>query len=215
LRALQERSVRPVGSDTEVPFDTRIIAATHRDLEAEVAAKRFREDLYYRIHVVQIEVPPLRRRPEDIPALATHFLRRAAKRENRGAVALSPDVARVLLDYDWPGNVRELENCMDRAVALARHDQVSAADLPERIRTFRPLEPLPVIGDAPERILSLEELERRYILHALKLLQGNRVRAAELLGLDRRTLSRRLDKYLREAPSSDTLPADSASATHS
>jgi two-component system, NtrC family, response regulator HydG len=208
LRALQERTVRPVGSDHEVPFDTRVVAATHRDLDAQVAERTFREDLYYRIHVVRIEVPPLRSRTEDVLPLATHFLRKTAERDGRPPIALSPEAARVLLDYDWPGNVRELENCLERATALARDGQVVPADLPERIRSFRPADSLPVDEVASDEILPLEELERRYILRALRILNGNGIRAAMLLGVDRRTLSRRLKRYAIDADGI-LLPTDS------
>jgi two-component system response regulator HydG len=194
LRALQERKVRPVGSNEERPFDARILAATHRDLEADVASGRFREDLYYRINVVKIQVPPLRARPTDILALAAHFLRSAAEKSKKGDMILSPQVASLLLAYDWPGNVRELENCIDRAVALARLDHISAEDLPDKITSGRsPTTARP--AEDSEEILTLDELDRRYIARALKLLDGNKARAATLLGLDRRTLYRRLEKY--------------------
>ncbi len=194
LRALQERSVRPIGGSSDVPFDTRVIAATHRDLEGEIAAKRFREDLYYRINVVKIDVPSLRERSTDILPLATHFLTRAAQRQRKGEMKLSPQVASLLLAYDWPGNVRELENCIERAVALARFDHLSNEDLPEKIGAHRPHRVAAVVDDT-EETLPLEEVERRYILRVLKLLDGNKSRAAELLGLDRRTLYRRLERY--------------------
>ena len=194
LRALQERTIRPVGSNNDVPFDTRVIAATHRDLESEIEAKRFREDLFYRINVVKIDVPALRDRGGDILVLATHFLKRAAARLRRPELKISPPVASLLLAYNWPGNVRELENCLERASALAHFDHISAEDLPEKIRTYRP-DRFVLSADEPAEILPLEEIERRYILRALKLLDGNKSRAADLLGLDRRTLYRRLDKY--------------------
>ena len=197
LRALQERKVRPVGGNTEMPFDARVIAATHRDLESEVDQKRFRQDLFYRINVVRIDVPPLRERTTDILMLATHFLAKSAERGNKGMMALSPQVAAPLLAYDWPGNVRELENCMERAVALARFDHISAEDLPEKILSYRP-DRFVLSADDPGEILSLEEVDRRYIVRAVKLLDGNKSRAAELLGLDRRTLYRRLEKYERD-----------------
>ncbi len=194
LRALQERTVRPVGGNVEIPFDTRIVTATHRDLESECKAQRFREDLYYRINVVKVPVPPLRDRGNDIMLLATWFLKRACQRSGREEIGLSPQVAGLLLSYEWPGNVRELENCMERAVALARLSHVSAEDLPEKIRTFSPNRVV-LSAETEEEILSLEELERRYILRALKILNGNRSRAATLLGMDRRTLYRRLETY--------------------
>jgi two-component system response regulator HydG len=207
LRALQERMVRPVGSNQEIAFDARIVAATHRDLEGECNAKRFREDLYYRINVVKIAVPPLRDRGNDILLLATHFLKASrvdrtalradapsGERPQREDIHLSPAVATLLLNYDWPGNVRELENCIERAVALARFSELSADDLPDKVRSFSPKR-FVLSADTEEEILSLDELERRYILRALKILGGNRSRAATLLGLDRRTLYRRLEKY--------------------
>jgi two-component system response regulator HydG len=194
LRALQERKIRPVGSNEERSFDARILAATHRDLEADVAANRFREDLYYRINVVKIQVPPLRARAADILALATHFLQRAAERTKKGKMILSPQVAALLLAYEWPGNVRELENTIERAVALAQLNHLSAEDLPEKIASSRSASLLPPTGE-PDEILTLDEIDRRYIDRAIKLLDGNKARAATMLGLDRRTLYRRLEKY--------------------
>jgi DNA-binding NtrC family response regulator len=194
LRALQERVVRPVGSNTEVPFDTRIVAATHRDLETDIANGKFREDLYYRINVVKITAPPLRERGNDVLLLASHFLAQTSQRCRKEAMGLSPQVASLLLAYEWPGNVRELENCIERAVALARFNSISAEDLPERIRTFAPKQ-FSVVSEGGQEILPLDEIERRYILRALSLLDGNRSRAASLLGVDRRTLYRKLERY--------------------
>jgi two-component system, NtrC family, response regulator HydG len=194
LRALQERTVRPVGSNTEVPFDARIVAATHRDLESEAHERRFRQDLYYRINVVRIDVPPLRERGADVLSLAAHFLGKFGKRANRPAVALSTQVAERLLAYDWPGNVRELENCMERAVALARFDQVTIDDLPQKVRAYR-ADRFLVSADQADEIVSLEELERRYIMRVIGLVDHNKSRAAQLLGLDRRTLYRKLERY--------------------
>jgi DNA-binding NtrC family response regulator len=197
LRALQERKVRPVGSNMDVAFDTRIVAATHRNLEAEIQAHRFREDLFYRINVVKIDVPPLRERGDDVLSLATSILHRASERLQKAEIKISPQVAALFLAYNWPGNVRELENCLERATALARFDHLSPEDLPEKIRMYKPGKPDPVVQpiEEPAEILPLEEIERRYILRALKLLEGNKTRAAELLNLDRRTLYRRLDSY--------------------
>jgi len=198
LRALQERTIRPVGSNEERPFDARILAATNRDLEAEVVAKRFREDLFYRINVVKIEVPSLHARGGDILALATHFLRRASEKAKKGDMFLSPQVAAPLLAYDWPGNVRELENCIERAVALARLDHLSVEDLPDKVVSHRSA-PFVLSEGQNGEILTLEEVDRCYIARALKLLDGNKSRAAELLGVDRRTLYRRLEKYEHDA----------------
>ena len=129
LRALQERVVRPLGASTELTFDARIVTATNRDLEREIDEKRFRQDLFYRINVVKIAVPPLRERGRDVLILASHFLDKFAERAHKGPMALSPEVAAPLLAYPWPGNVRELENSLERAVALARLDHISAEDL--------------------------------------------------------------------------------------
>jgi two-component system response regulator HydG len=194
LRALQERKVRPVGANTEVEFDSRIVAATHRDLDADVQQGRFRQDLFYRINVVRIDVPPLRERGSDVLKLAGFFLERAASRSTKGKLELSPQVAERLLAYDWPGNVRELENCIERAVALARFNHLTVEDLPEKIRAYRADRFVMSANDAQE-IVSIDELERRYILRVIKLLGGNKARAAQLLGLDRRTLYRKLERY--------------------
>jgi len=194
LRALEERTVRPIGSNEEVPFDTRVVAASHRDLEAEVAARRFREDLLGRINVVQIEVPPLRERTGDVLKLANYFLRRSAERGHKGEMVLPPVVAERLLAYDWPGNVRELENCMEHAVALARFSHIGIDDLPPRLRAQRTGRLVMPTDDTGE-IVPLEELERRYITRVVKLLEGNKSRAAHALGLDRRTLHRKLERY--------------------
>jgi DNA-binding NtrC family response regulator len=199
LRALQERVVRPVGADTEQSFNARIITATHRDLDDDVAKGRFRQDLFYRINVVSIPVPPLRERGSDVLKLASAFLQKSADRTGQSVRHLSPPVAERLLAYDWPGNVRELENCVERAVALARFNELTLEDLPERIRSYRP-DHFVMTADQVEEIISLDELGRRYIARALKLLNGNKARAAQLLGLDRRTLYRRLGKYSASTP---------------
>jgi two-component system response regulator HydG len=194
LRALQERQVRPVGSNDEVAFDARLITATNRDLEVEVGERRFREDLYYRINVVTVDLPPLRDRAGDILLLAQHFLDRATRAANKGALTFNPSAAEKLMAYAWPGNVRELENCVERAVALARFDQITVDDLPEKVRAYRP-DQLVVSAEDRTSIVSLEELERRYVLQVLRVVGGNKSQAAQLLGLDRRTLYRKLDHY--------------------
>ena len=194
LRVLQERKVRPVGASAEIAFDARILAATNRDLESEVEKGRFREDLYYRLNVVEIHVPPLRSRGNDILLLAQHFIDALNERMNKGVQGLSSEVARKLLDYDWPGNVRELENAMERAVALTRFERINVEDLPERIRSYESTRIQAVDVDT-DQILTLEELEKRYIGRVLKAVGGNKTRASRLLGLDRRTLYRKLDRY--------------------
>jgi two-component system response regulator HydG len=193
LRVLQEKTVRPVGSAVERAFDVRILVATHRELEAEIVAKRFRADLYYRVNVVRIRVPPLRAREGDVLVLATHFLKREAANRARGEMKLSPRVASLLQSHSWPGNVRELKNCVARAVALARLDHVSAEDLPERMVARHPTSfALPAKDSV---ILTLDEFDRRYTERAMSLLAGDTSRVAEVLGFDRRTLCRRLEKY--------------------
>ena len=194
LRALQERTVRPVGSDKEFPYDARVITASNRDLETEVAERRFREDLFYRINVLRIEVPPLRVRGNDVLLLAQYFLGQFSQQTAKSVIGLSPPVAEKLLAYSWPGNIRELQNCIERAVAFTRFAELSVDDLPEKIRGYRSSE-LGVPGLGPDEVLTMDEVERRYITRVLKQLDGNKTLAAELLGLDRRTLYRKLERW--------------------
>jgi len=193
LRALQERTVRPVGGDRELPFDARVIAATHQELDALVEAKTFREDLFYRIAVVIVPVPTLRERSDDVLVLAQHFLTRFVDRFGKRVVGFHPSAIARMAAYSWPGNVRELENCVERAVALTRGDTITVDDLPERIRTFQPERPLAAPEEATE-MMTLSELEHRYLQRVLSLVGGNKSRAARVLGLDRRTLYRMLDR---------------------
>jgi two-component system, NtrC family, response regulator HydG len=192
LRVLQERKVRPVGSDEEIEFECRVVVATNRDLEAEVAAKRFREDLYHRINVVGIPVPALRERGPDILELAKFFLERICRRANRATIAISPAAAQKLASYDWPGNVRELENSMERAVALARNNAIEVEDLPAKILSYEP-SAFVVASDAPQEMITIDEMERRYVRAVLAAVQGNKTHAARILGIDRRSLYRRLE----------------------
>ena len=191
LRALQERKVRPLGATQEIPFDARIVTATNRDLEAEVNSKRFREDLFYRINVVRVDVPPLRRRGNDALLLAQFFLQRAAERSGKSVSRLGRAVAEHIMGYDWPGNVRELENCMERAVALARFDEITIDDLPAKIREHRPTE-VYAESDDPKQLPSMDVVEERYIRKVLAAVGGNKTLAAKVLGFDRRTLYRKL-----------------------
>jgi two-component system response regulator HydG len=197
LRVLQERRVRPVGADEELAVDVRVVAATNRDLETEIEEHRFRRDLYYRINVVEIELPPLRARHGDIVLLAQHFLERAAARIRRPVAGVSQSAARKLIEYDWPGNVRELENCMERAVALTRFTEITTDDLPERIRDHSSKR-LVLAGDDPNELLSLAEMEHRYIRRVLASVGGNKSPAARVLGVDRRSLYRWLNTERRE-----------------
>ena len=211
LRALQERTVRPVGGDQEQPFDARIIAATNRDLETEVEERRFREDLFYRINVVRVHVPPLRARGSDILLLAQHFLERYAAQSRRPVVGMTSATADKLLSYPWPGNVRELQNCIERAVALAQFDQIGVDDLPEKIKDYKTAR-ISIESNDPAELLPMDEVERRYILKVLEAVGGNKTLAAQVLGFDRRTLYRKLERVRDPAgrehrtPSSDRIP---------
>ncbi|MGN6109672.1 MAG: sigma-54-dependent transcriptional regulator [Kofleriaceae bacterium] len=193
LRALQERKVRPVGSEAEVTIDVRLVAATNRDLEEMVEDKRFREDLYYRINVIHIPLPPLRARGGDVLMLAHHLLRHYAAVFDKKVVGLSAAAAERMLTYDWPGNVRELGNCLERAVALANFEEIQVEDLPDKIRSSR--RNVALSGtDVPE-LLTLEEIERRHVLRVLEACNRNRTDAAKMLGLDRKTLYRKLLRW--------------------
>jgi two-component system response regulator HydG len=201
LRVLQERRVRPVGGDEEVAFEARVVTATNRDLETEVEERRFREDLFYRINVVAIPMPPLRSRGSDVLTLAQHFLRRIAERSGKGVEGISTEAARKLLDYDWPGNVRELENCIERAVALCRLSEITVDDLPEKVREHQSSR-LVIATDAPDELITLDEMERRYVRQVLAAVGGNKTHAARVLGIDRRSLYRRLeDKHKTDGKS--------------
>jgi DNA-binding NtrC family response regulator len=194
LRVLEERRVRPVGSDKESSVDVRVIAATNRDLEAAVEKRRFREDLFYRLNVIQIEVPPLRARGTDTLLLALHFVEQISARTKKKVIGISAPAAEKLLEYDWPGNVRELRNAIERAVALARFEEIVVEDLPRKVRAYQSHQV--VIGsNNPAELITLENLEHRYIRHVLKATGGNKTFAARILGLDRKTLYRKLRQY--------------------
>jgi DNA-binding NtrC family response regulator len=212
LRALQERKVRPVGSDEEIAFDARVVCATNRDLDLEVAEKRFREDLYYRINVVAIEVPPLRARGGDVIVLANHFLRRIAERTGKKVATISPDAAHKLSAYDWPGNIRELENCMERSMALCQGAQIEVVDLPAKIKEHQSTR-LVIATDAPDELITLDEMAHRYVRQVLSAVGGNKTHAARVLGIDRRSLYRRLDT--RNQTTGSTPTAARADSTRS
>jgi two-component system response regulator HydG len=194
LRALQERTVRPVGGDVEIPIDVRVVAASNRDLETAIEERKFREDLYYRINVIHVELPPLRARGADVLLLAKHYLEHFAAQSQKDVRSLDPEAAEKLSSYAWPGNVRELANCMERAVALTRGEAVGIGDLPEKIRNYRTSHVLVAATD-PSELVPLEEVEKRYILRVLEAVGGNKTLAAQVLGLDRKTLYRKLDRY--------------------
>jgi DNA-binding NtrC family response regulator len=196
LRALQEGEVKRVGASQPVRVDTRVVAATNRDLEKEVRAGSFREDLFYRLSVVTIRVPPLRERRTDVPLLAELFLRAAGAKAGRARLRFSAEALKLLVAYGWPGNVRELESFVEYAALHARGSEVVPEDLPPKLNADQvraasraPLEAL--FEDLP----SLDEVERRYLLHVLKAVGGNRTRAAEILGIDRRTLYRMAERF--------------------
>ncbi len=193
LRVLQEGRVRPVGSDREVPVSCRVVAATHRDLQAEVRAGRFRSDLYYRLAVLRLVIPPLRERAGDVLLLAQHFLDKAEARTGRRILGITTSVARALVAWHWPGNVRELENCIEAAVALTVHDRLVLADLPPELRAgVGPAD----VGVSPGfGLVALDEMERQHIAAVLDAVEGNKKEAAAILGIDRRTLYRKLERF--------------------
>ncbi|MAQ17676.1 MAG: Fis family transcriptional regulator [Sandaracinus sp.] len=193
LRALQEQKVRPVGGSAEREVDVRIVAATHRDAAKAVADGRLREDLYYRLHVIHIELPPLRERGDDILVLATAFLRESVRKTSRAVIPEFGDgVREALLEYTWPGNVRELQNAVERMVVLSRGETLELETLPGAVRMA--LE-IPSEALVEEEIVPLRVLERRYIRHVLKHTGNNKSEAARLLELDRRTLTRKLARW--------------------
>jgi DNA-binding NtrC family response regulator len=194
LRALEERKVRPVGGNEEIPFNARIIAATNQDLESFVEEGKFREDLFYRINVIKIEMPPLRLRGNDILLLARYFVNHYARLSGKDVQGISDAVAEKLLYYSWPGNVRELRNCIEHAVALTRFDKIGVEDLPEKIQKYHSAQVF-VESNDPAELIPMSEIEKRYILHVLRATGGNRTMAAKVLGLDRKTLYRKLEQY--------------------
>jgi two-component system response regulator AtoC len=191
LRTLEEQEVRRVGSNRPVPVDVRILAASNRNLGELVERKKFRQDLYFRLRVIEIELPPLRERSEDIPLLAEHFLKRF-ERERGRTFTISPQAFSVLLTYDWPGNVRELENALEAAVALNRSGTITLEDLPPKVRAdFQKGRRL---DDFYSDLPSLDELRAKYVRHVLRVVGDNKVKAAAILGIDRKTLYRLLDR---------------------
>ncbi|HET6972866.1 MAG TPA: sigma-54 dependent transcriptional regulator [Pyrinomonadaceae bacterium] len=209
LRALQEGEIRRVGASKATQVDARILAATNRNLEQDVKAGKFREDLFYRLSVVTLRVPSLKERRTDIPLLAEHFLAIVLDREAHKQLALSEETIRTLVAYNWPGNVRELESAIEYAVLHARGHAIVPEDLPEKLQSAQvraaarsPLSAL--FEDLP----ALDELERRYLLYILEVAGGNRTRAAEILGIDRRTLYRMIERYGIDKATVAILPLD-------
>jgi DNA-binding NtrC family response regulator len=196
LRSLQEGTVRRVGANAEKSVDLRVVAATNRDLEQDLSDGRFREDLFWRLNVIRLKIPPLRDRSFDIPLLVEHFVNKATEAVKRPPLDVSSEALAILTAYSWPGNVRELENAIERAIAFARGPVITPEDLPERVRTSGSASVL--IARSAEQNMTMREMEREYILEILRRTGGNKSRAAELLGLDRKTLYRRLDDYRAE-----------------
>jgi two-component system response regulator HydG len=203
LRAVQEHEIVPVGSETPIGVDVRVIAATHRDLPELVRRGRFREDLYYRLNVVTLTLPPLRARRQDVPLLIDHFLRELVARHGRGPVAVDPEAQRRLLAYDWPGNIRELQNVLERAMLLAEQDVIGPEHLPAEVRAplggaaTAPAGTSGAEGAAPEPppLRSLEEVDRDHVLRVLTAMHGNRDDTSRVLGISRRTLSRMIQRW--------------------
>jgi len=194
LRVIQEQEVRRVGGTTTGKIDVRIIAATNHDLAQWVKEGKFREDLFYRLNVVRIVVPPLRDRREDIPMLAHHFLQTVCAENAQVVRGFAPETVAFLAQYAWPGNVRELENVIERAVSLTHGPLILPEDLPEEIRRAEPAAAIPVLQHEREHI-TLDELEKRYLITVLKETGNNKVRAAKILGIDRRTLYRMAERF--------------------
>ncbi len=195
LRALQQGEVQRVGSDTQLMVDVRVLAATNRDLRLEVAQKRFREDLFFRLNVISVDVPPLRERAEDVPLLAAHFLEEFASRNRKAVRGFSAQALDTMLRYSWPGNVRELENAVERAVILCHGDLITGRELPSMLSSEAQVEERPADPDASLAGLPLDEVERRAIEETLRLAGDNKSEAARRLGTTRATLHNKLRKY--------------------
>jgi two-component system response regulator HydG len=192
LRAIQEKEIRPVGSTKRININVRILAATNRDLEQAVAQGTFRRDLYFRLNVLSLRIPPLRERRQDIHLLAGYFLARMARSSGQGRT-LSEEALKAMLAYDWPGNVRELENCLERACALTSGPMIHVADLPTAIHDSH--RSLPTAGDGSSKIIPMADLEKQTILNTITQLNGDKLLAARLLGIGKTTLYRKLKEY--------------------
>jgi DNA-binding NtrC family response regulator len=190
LRAIQEREVIPVGGREPLRFDVRLIAATNRLLEDEVKKGTFREDLFYRINVITIPLPPLRDRKEDVPLLVNHFLQKYAQRLGKPSVKILREAMQVLVNYEWPGNVRELENMIERAVALCEEDLIERTDLPDKLTQVKI-----AIRDLDEYEMTLDALEEQHIKKVLQKVNGDKVKASQILGINLSTLYRKLARY--------------------
>jgi DNA-binding NtrC family response regulator len=191
LRAIQEKEIRPVGSTKRIPINVRILAATNRDLEQAVAQGTFRRDLYFRLNVLSLRIPPLRERRQDIPLLVGYFLERLERATGQERT-VSDEALKAMLAYDWPGNVRELENCLERACALTTGPVINSADLPSAVHS---VSQAPENGNGSSKILPMAELEKQTILNTITHLNGDKLLAARLLGIGKTTLYRKLKEY--------------------
>jgi DNA-binding NtrC family response regulator len=201
LRVLQEQRIKPVGGNEEIEVDVRLVAATHQDLPALVQTGRFREDLYYRLNVVNIVLPPLRERRDDIALLVEHFLHRYGSEHGQVPRTFAPEAMRLLMAYAWPGNVRELANVVERAMVLSTSTVITAESLPESLRKAPPTDPMGAIAFVP-----LDEMIDHYVARVLEHTGGNHTQAARILGISRRTLHRmEARKRSGTQDSSDTL----------
>jgi two-component system response regulator HydG len=200
LRVLQEGEIERLGGTQTLPVDVRLVAATKRDLRREVAEARFREDLFYRLNVVEVRIPSLASRREDIPLLADHFLRRYAAKNRKTVRALSREALQIVENYAWPGNVRELEHAVERAVVLSRAEIIEASDLPDTVRQGP-------IGSASQLVIPIgtpmDEIERRVIHETLRHTKGDKTLAAQLLGIAARTIYRKLERQTTDGDDSD------------
>jgi transcriptional regulator with PAS, ATPase and Fis domain len=193
LRVLQEKKIMRVGGTRQIDVDVRILAATNRELQDEVKKKKFRQDLFYRVNVVSIEIPPLRWRRDDIPLLIDHFLAKYLLPKQH-VKCISPESLDILMGYDYPGNVRELENIIERSLAMCREQEIQPYHLPPELNQSQ-VDLIPPLREELYAIRSLEEHERKYILSVLSRCSGNRTKAAKSLGIDRVSLWRKLKKY--------------------
>ncbi len=200
LRALEDSTIRPVGGNEEIPFNVRIVAATHQDLETAIDTGSFREDLYYRVNVIQLHAPTLRSRGGDVLELALHFLKHFSAKSEKTVNGFTPAVAEKLVTYPWPGNVRELRNVIERAVTLTAMNQITVEDLPQKILRHQS-DQIIIGGKSPDELAPLSAIEEQYIQHVVGVVGGNRSLAAKILGLDRKTLYRKL-KQINVQPAS-------------
>ncbi len=198
LRVLQDGEIQRIGSDTALPVDVRVLAATNRDISAMVADGTFREDLYYRLNVFPVNIPPLRERTEDIPPLAQHFLKRLSSKNQKKINGITPLAMDLMLRYSWPGNVRELENAIERSVILSREAYISPVELPPCVQRAGAEDAACSMPDHKGKEASLARLEKEAVLQILKEVEGNKSEAARRLGITRRTLKLKLRKYMEE-----------------